>query len=179
VTVLLKECRDIQLRCGSMGYGIVDDPSNVASRTITETEAEYVISEHLLTFKDINGLVEQNVQLRSLVRSLSSQIENQEVEFKEKLEMELKKHTEEAASKVAAVLQRAEEQGNMIEALHASVSLRPGEGIEEITLQVPVGLKHQTHRTLTVMTQVAMYKRLYEEEHNLHLSHTHSSEALA
>lgn len=24
-----------------------------------------------------------------------------------------------------------------------------------------------------------MYKRLYEEEHNLHLSHTHSSEALA
>lgn len=36
--------------------------------------------------------------------------------------MELKKHTEEAASKVAAVLQRAEEQGHMIEALHASVS---------------------------------------------------------
>lgn len=36
--------------------------------------------------------------------------------------MELKKHTEEAGSKVAAVLQRAEEQGNMIESLHASVS---------------------------------------------------------
>ncbi|TKY49466.1 Nuclear-pore anchor [Spatholobus suberectus] len=145
VTVLLKECRDIQLRCGSIGYDIVDDASNNASRTSTETEAEHVISEHLLTFKDINGLVEQNVQLRSLVRSLSGQIENQEVEFKEKLEMELKKHTEKAASKVAAVLQRAEEQGHMIEALHASV---------------------------------AMYKRLYEEEHNLHLSHIHSSEAL-
>ncbi|QCD96134.1 nucleoprotein TPR [Vigna unguiculata] len=146
VTVLLKECRDIQLRCGSMGYDNVDDSSNIASRTITETEAEHVISEQLLTFKDINGLVEQNVQLRSLVRSLSGQIENQEVEFKEKLEMELKKHTEVAASKVAAVLQRAEEQGKMIEALHASV---------------------------------AMYKRLYEEEHNLHLSHNHSSEARA
>ncbi|XP_047158317.1 nuclear-pore anchor [Vigna umbellata] len=146
VTVLLKECRDIQLRCGSMGYDNVDYSSNTASRTITETEAEHVISEHLLTFKDINGLVEQNVQLRSLVRSLSGQIENQEVEFKEKLEMELKKHTEVAASKVAAVLQRAEEQGQMIEALHASV---------------------------------AMYKRLYEEEHNLHLSHNHSSEARA
>ncbi|KAG4947672.1 hypothetical protein JHK87_043679 [Glycine soja] len=146
VTVLLKECRDIQLRCGSMGYDIVDDASNIASRTSRETEAEDVISEHLLTFKDINGLVEQNVQLRSLVRSISGHIENQEVEFKEKLEMELKKHTEESASKVAAVLQRAEEQGHMIEALHASV---------------------------------AMYKRLYEEEHNLHLSHTHSSEALA
>ncbi|KAL5100700.1 hypothetical protein RYX36_005027 [Vicia faba] len=146
VTVLLKECQDIQVRCGSFGNNINAKATNNASRTSTDTEAENVISEHLLTFKDINGLVEQNVQLRSLVRSLSGQLENQEVEFKEKLEMELKKHTEEAASKVAAVLQRAEEQGQMIESLHASV---------------------------------AMYKRLYEEEHSLHLSHTHSSNALA
>lgn len=36
--------------------------------------------------------------------------------------MELKKHTEEAASRVEAVLQRAEEQGQMIESLHTSVS---------------------------------------------------------
>lgn len=36
--------------------------------------------------------------------------------------MELKKHTDEAASQVAAVLQRAEEQGQMIESLHTSVS---------------------------------------------------------
>lgn len=35
-----------------------------------------------LTFKDINGLVEQNIQLRSLVRNLSDQIENKELEFK-------------------------------------------------------------------------------------------------
>lgn len=35
--------------------------------------------------------------------------------------MELKKHTDEAASKVAAVLQRAEDQGRMIESLHTSV----------------------------------------------------------
>ncbi|XP_058765279.1 nuclear-pore anchor-like isoform X1 [Vicia villosa] len=148
VTVLLKECQDIQVRCGSFGNNINANATNIASRTSTNTEAENVISEHLtqLTFKDINGLVEQNVQLRSLVRSLSGQLENQEVEFKDKLEMELKKHTEEAASKVAAVLQRAEEQGQMIESLHASV---------------------------------AMYKRLYEEEHSLHLSHTHSTNALA
>ncbi|KAE9621513.1 putative nucleoprotein TPR/MLP1 [Lupinus albus] len=145
VTVLLKECQDIQLRGGSIGYGIVDDTANINS-TNTETEVEKVISEHLLTFNGINGLVEQNNQLRSLVRSLSVQIEIQEVEFKEKLEMELKKHTEEAASKVEAVLQRAEEQGHMIESLH---------------------------------TSVAMYKRLYEEEHSNNLSHTHSSEALA
>lgn len=43
--------------------------------------------------------------------------------LQEKLEMELKKQTDEAASKVAAVLQRAEEQGIMIESLHTSVSL--------------------------------------------------------
>lgn len=35
-----------------------------------------------LTFKDINGLVEQNVQLRSIVRSLSDQIEDKEAELK-------------------------------------------------------------------------------------------------
>ncbi|KAF7822471.1 nuclear-pore anchor [Senna tora] len=144
VTVLLKECRDIQLRCGSTGFDTVDVAANIASRIPTETDAEKVISEHLLTFKDINGLVEQNVQLRSLARSLSEQIENKEREFKEKLELELKKHTEEAASKVTAVLQRAEEQGRMIESLHSSV---------------------------------AMYKRLYEEEHNLHLAHSNPLEA--
>lgn len=35
-----------------------------------------------LTFKDINGLVQQNAQLRSLVRNLSDQLENREKEFK-------------------------------------------------------------------------------------------------
>lgn len=43
-------------------------------------------------------------------------------DLQEKFEMELKKHTDEAASRVAAVLQRAEEQGHMIESLHSSVS---------------------------------------------------------
>lgn len=38
--------------------------------------------------------------------------------------MDLKKHNDEAASKVAAVMQRAEEQGRMIESLHTSVSLQ-------------------------------------------------------
>lgn len=35
-----------------------------------------------LTFKDINGLVEQNVQLRSLCRNLSDQIEEKDAELK-------------------------------------------------------------------------------------------------
>ncbi|KAI4323302.1 hypothetical protein L6164_022918 [Bauhinia variegata] len=143
VTALLKECRDIQLQGGSIRDDAVNDTANIAFGTSMEFEPEKIISERLLTFNDINGLVEQNVQLRGLVRSLSEQIENKEMDFKVKLEIVLKKHNEEAASKVAAVLQRAEEQGRMIESLH---------------------------------TSVAMYKRLYEEEHNLQLSHAHSSE---
>ncbi|KDO61512.1 hypothetical protein CISIN_1g045447mg [Citrus sinensis] len=145
VTVLLKECRDIQLRCGLSRIEFDDDAVAIADVELApESDAEKIISEHLLTFKDINGLVEQNVQLRSLVRNLSDQIESREMEFKDKLELELKKHTDEAASKVAAVLDRAEEQGRMIESLH---------------------------------TSVAMYKRLYEEEHKLHSSHTQYIEA--
>ncbi|KAK9182042.1 hypothetical protein WN944_025183 [Citrus x changshan-huyou] len=145
VTVLLKECRDIQLRCGLSRIEFDDDAVAIADVEMApESDAEKIISEHLLTFKDINGLVEQNVQLRSLVRNLSDQIESREMEFKDKLELELKKHTDEAASKVAAVLDRAEEQGRMIESLH---------------------------------TSVAMYKRLYEEEHKLHSSHTQYIEA--
>ncbi|KAL0009589.1 hypothetical protein SO802_011091 [Lithocarpus litseifolius] len=143
VTVLLKECRDIQLRCGSTGLDGLDDGTTTVGGTNLESDTEKVISERLLTFKDINGLVEQNVQLRSLVRILSDQAQSREMEFKETFEMELKKHTDEAASKVAAVLQRAEDQGRMIESLH---------------------------------TSVAMYKRLYEEEHELQSSLPQSAE---
>lgn len=145
VTVLLKECRDIQLRCGSSTIEFANDTVAIADvEVVAESDAEKIISERLLTFKDINGLVEQNVQLRSLVRNLSDQIESREMEFKDKLELELKKHTDEVSSKVAAVLDRAEEQGRMIESLH---------------------------------TSVAMYKRLYEEEHKLHASHTQYMDA--
>ncbi|PPS02417.1 hypothetical protein GOBAR_AA18245 [Gossypium barbadense] len=139
VTVLLKECRDIQLRCGSLGQDFAGGDATVAAADMSlEPNADK------LTFKDITGLVEQNVQLRSLVHDLSDQIESKEMEFKEKLELELKKQTDEAASKVAVVLQRAEEQGRMIESLH---------------------------------TSVAMYKKLYEEEHKLHLSYSPAAEA--
>uniref|UniRef100_A0A5B6ZUV8 Putative nuclear-pore anchor isoform X1 n=1 Tax=Davidia involucrata TaxID=16924 RepID=A0A5B6ZUV8_DAVIN len=144
VTVLLKECRDIQLRCGSGGHDYADDVTTIPAVGLnTESDAEAVVSERLLTFKDINGLVEQNVQLRSLVRKLSDLIENREMELQEKFEIELQKHTDEAASKVNTVLARAEEQGRMIESLH---------------------------------TSVAMYKRLYEEEHKLHSSYPCSAE---
>ncbi|PQQ16945.1 nuclear-pore anchor isoform X2 [Prunus yedoensis var. nudiflora] len=144
VTILLKECRDIQLRGTSSGHDSHDYGTVAVVEMNAESDAEIVISENLLTFKDINGLVEQNVQLRSLVRNLSDQLENREMEVKEKFEMELKKHTDEAASRVVAVLQRAEEQGHMIESLHSSV---------------------------------AMYKRLYEEEHKLHSSSPRLAEA--
>ncbi|XP_050941525.1 nuclear-pore anchor-like isoform X2 [Cucumis melo] len=137
VTILLKECRDVQLRCGYEGNDVPENLSIPTPFEINmESDADRVISEYLLTFKDINGLVEQNVQLRSLVRKLSVQLQDTELDFKEKLEAELKRKTQEAASRVEAVLQKVEEQGQMIESLHASV---------------------------------AMYKRLYEEEHKRNL----------
>ncbi|KAF8412623.1 hypothetical protein HHK36_000592 [Tetracentron sinense] len=136
VTVLLKECRDIQLRCGSIGE-VYDDDGTIAPAFEMDEEsgAGKVISERLLTFKDINGLVEQNVHLRSLVRSLSDEIESRNEELREKFEMVIQKQTAEAASKVAAVLKRAEEQGRMIESLHSSVAMYKRLYEEELKLR--------------------------------------------
>nr|XP_027063206.1 nuclear-pore anchor [Coffea arabica] len=124
VSVLLKECRDIQLRGGSVchDYG---DAFMAGSGVSTEDayNAADVIPEQLLAFKDISGLVEQNVQLRRLVHSLSEDIASRETELKEKYEKELQRHTDEAGSKVNAVLARAEEQARMIESLHTSVAM--------------------------------------------------------
>nr|VDD62704.1 unnamed protein product [Brassica oleracea] len=123
VTILLKECRDVQLRCGAAGDEEEDDTQLSDVEMDMESEADKIISEHLLKFKNINGLVEQNVKLRNLVRSLSEQIESRETELKEKYEIDLKKKTDEASSKVAIVLERAEDQCKMIESLHASVAM--------------------------------------------------------
>ncbi|XP_058095907.1 nuclear-pore anchor-like isoform X2 [Magnolia sinica] len=124
VTVLLKECQDTQFRCGAGNQVFPDDfPAAHVVEVDDETEADKVISDRLLTFKDIEGLVEQNVQLRSLVRSLSNQNDQRDVELRESFEMELQKRTDEASSKVAAVLKRSEEQGRMIESLHSSVAM--------------------------------------------------------
>ncbi|KAL1563061.1 nuclear-pore anchor-like [Salvia divinorum] len=124
VSVLLKECRDVQLRCGSVSP-YQDDQliSGISVPVGTESRAENIILDRLLTFKDINGLVEQNVQLRSIVHNLSDQIEDSGAELKEKYEKELQMHNEETVSKVNAVLLRAEEQERMIESLHTSVAM--------------------------------------------------------
>ncbi|KAL2932133.1 Nuclear-pore anchor [Bienertia sinuspersici] len=143
VTILLKECRDVQLRCGLKSQDYMSDDVIPLTEIDEESDTQKVISEHLLSVKDIKGLVEQNAKLRSLVRSFSDDIENKEQQLKEQYEEELQKQKEEAASKVAAVLERAEEQGQMIESLHSSV---------------------------------AMYRRLYEEEHRLRSSQSQSTE---
>ncbi|KAI3935317.1 hypothetical protein MKW92_053400 [Papaver armeniacum] len=114
VTVLLKECRDIQLRCGSTSHM---DPNDYVTNTSMEMTFDSDVE------KDITGLVEQNVQLRSLVRNLSDQNDTRDAELKERFEMEFRKQADDAASKVTAVLNRVEEQGNMIESLHNSVAM--------------------------------------------------------
>ncbi|PIA37605.1 hypothetical protein AQUCO_03000279v1 [Aquilegia coerulea] len=136
VTFLLKECRDIQLRCGSASDVYPDEGVTTISVEMKDvSDTERVISERLLTFKDINELVEQNVKLRSLLRSLSDQNEKRDTELREIFEIELKKQAEEAASKVAAVLDRAEEQGKMIESLHSSVAMYKRLYEEELKLR--------------------------------------------
>ncbi|XXG77177.1 hypothetical protein AAC387_Pa08g1378 [Persea americana] len=139
--VLLKECRDIQVRYGAGSQVYPDDYASTCAVNVgDETDTEKVISEHLLTFKDINGLVEQNVKLRSLVRSLSNQIDQRDTVLKENFEEELQKHKDEAASKVEAVLKRLEEQGRMIESLHSSVAMY--KRLYEEQLKVPPSLPH-------------------------------------
>lgn len=122
VTVLLKECRDIQFRGGSVGP---KNDNSMVSNSLSMFGAESNADDvgRLLSYKDINGLVEQNVQLRGLVRSLTDQIENRESELKEKYEKELQKHVDKATSQVNAVLAKADEQDTMIKSLHASVAM--------------------------------------------------------
>lgn len=125
VTVLLKECTDIQLRFGVGGNaplrGGISSELMEADPEITASDA--VISEHLLTFKDIHGMVEQNSQLRSLVRSLGHQNEEREKELKDAFDLELKKRTDEAARKVSTILKKSEEQSELIASLQGSVGM--------------------------------------------------------
>lgn len=47
MTVLLKECRDIQLRCGSTGLDSLADGTTIG--TNAESDTEKVISERLVS----------------------------------------------------------------------------------------------------------------------------------
>ncbi|XP_008793820.2 nuclear-pore anchor isoform X1 [Phoenix dactylifera] len=124
VTVLLKECQDIQLRCGATPQFPGEKSVTMISVDIDDgTDARNKISEPHMMFKDIHGLVEQNVQLRGLVHSLTSEDEKRDFELRESFQIELQKVTDEATAKVEAVLKRSEEQGHMIESLHSSVAM--------------------------------------------------------
>ncbi|KAG6479091.1 hypothetical protein ZIOFF_062550 [Zingiber officinale] len=121
VTILLKECQDIQVRCGVTSF--YADNTLISSVNIDDPDVGRSTSEYPVSFKDIHGLVEQNVQLRGQVLSLSTEIENKEVDLKDTFEFQLQKITAEATSKVETVLKRSEEQNQMIESLHGSVAM--------------------------------------------------------
>ncbi|CAD6249540.1 unnamed protein product [Miscanthus lutarioriparius] len=123
VAVLLKECQDIQLRCGSslpnVGHGAFSSSlGNVLSNV------EHDIKDNM-SFKDINGLVQQNVQLRNQVHMLSVDLDKRDMELRasESFQIELKKITDDAASRVEKVMKKSEEQAIMIESLHRSVAM--------------------------------------------------------
>ncbi|KAF3793361.1 Nuclear-pore anchor [Nymphaea thermarum] len=107
VTILLKECHDIQVRCGVPSTTLSDNTIGPWGVSIGLQSRMDDNSAHPMSFKDINELVEQNVKLRG----------------REVFEMEMRKREDEAASKVAIVLSRAEEQGHMIESLHTAVGM--------------------------------------------------------
>lgn len=109
VAVLLKECQDIQLRCGSslpnVGYvasssSLVNVLSNVEhdikdnvslillwlslSKTfcITLLSCLTILYSLQMSFKDINGLVQQNVQLRNQIHMLSADLDKKDMELR-------------------------------------------------------------------------------------------------
>lgn len=98
--MLLKECQDIQIRCGgtSLSASItgveddiyVSDPSGQVSNLllqiiiINNSLHPYKVIDIIMqmTFRDINGLVEQNVKLQSQVQRLSAELEKRDEELK-------------------------------------------------------------------------------------------------
>ncbi|KAL6633570.1 hypothetical protein ACP70R_026241 [Stipagrostis hirtigluma subsp. patula] len=121
IAVLLKECQDIQLRCGS-SLPNVRHGSVSASISNDLFSVESSLQDNM-AFKDIKGLVEQNVQLRNQVHMLSADLDKKDMELRETFQVELKKITEAAASRVEKVMKKSEEQAIMIESLHRSVAM--------------------------------------------------------
>ncbi|XP_024540031.1 nuclear-pore anchor [Selaginella moellendorffii] len=124
VAVLLKECLDIQKRFGVGGDDSnMDEASTAGALVPDKSSSDAVISDKLLTFKDIHGLVEHNTKLRALARVLAEQNEKKEQELREEFESRLKGRIDEASEKVAIVLKRAEEQAQIIESLQGTVGM--------------------------------------------------------
>lgn len=121
VAVLLKECQDIQLRCGSslpnVGHGAFATSIGSALSNVEQNVKDN------MAFKDINELVQQNVQLRNQVHMLSDDLDKKDMELRESFQIELKKITDDAASRVEKVMKKSEEQAIMIESLHRSVAM--------------------------------------------------------
>ncbi|MCO5568313.1 hypothetical protein L7F22_022012 [Adiantum nelumboides] len=121
VAVLLKECADIKLRFSGERLEIQKVPEK--GESFSSGKASDVVRDRLLTFKDIHELVEQNSQLRAVVRTLGHQNEECETKLKETFELELKRRTDEAAQKVATIVKKSEEQMQLIATLQGTVGM--------------------------------------------------------
>ncbi|KAG0472196.1 hypothetical protein HPP92_016742 [Vanilla planifolia] len=160
VTVLLKECQDIQLRCGGTPQVYLND-SLTATANLEGglLDTDQVISQQHLNFKDISELVEQNVKLRSLVHKLAADIEKKEAELKDEFQVDLQRIADEAESKVEVVLKRSEEQASMIDSLHSSVAMYKRLYEEEQKFRsyhAPTTTVSSGVGTITVATSVAV-----------------------
>ncbi|CAM6117186.1 unnamed protein product [Calypogeia fissa] len=124
VAGLLKECADVKQRYEAGEWHQNGDAApDFAPSEPDSSAADVVISEKLVSFKDIRGMVEQNSQLRILVRDLAQENEQKEIEMKEFYSAELNRRTEAAANKVAEVMRQYKEKEELIEALQGTVNM--------------------------------------------------------
>lgn len=91
--------------------------------------------------------------------------------LQESFQIELKKITDDAASRVEKVMKKSEEQAIMIESLHRSVCLtyssfkdRKSFCVENITLFAACTMNHKVAYCYSLLLQVAMYRKLCEEQ---------------
>uniref|UniRef100_A0A0D9VKV6 Uncharacterized protein n=1 Tax=Leersia perrieri TaxID=77586 RepID=A0A0D9VKV6_9ORYZ len=109
VTVLLKECQDIQLRSGSslpdVGHGALSTSSSIGM-----SDVENSIHEHM-SFNDINGLVKQNVQLRNQVHSLSADLDKRDMELRVAMYRKLCEEQQKSRSNVEYISNNLQDDG--------------------------------------------------------------------
>ncbi|KAL2641779.1 hypothetical protein R1flu_009366 [Riccia fluitans] len=124
VAGLLKECAEVKQRFEAADWHPNGEPLPYYDTSEPDSSAaDIVISEKLVTFKDIRGMVEQNSQLRVLVRNLAEETEQKEADLKEYFSAELKRRADDAARKVAETLKKYKEKTELVETLQATVSM--------------------------------------------------------
>jgi nucleoprotein TPR len=128
-----------------------DDPTIPADEDLDQVVGETgnvgeVITNSLLLFKNVGDLQAQNQRLMAVVRNLSSQLENEELEYKANMEreqVEAIKEAHEAIQELASTLEREKRHHEKVtqaymkdrEALKAMVAMAERAGVTMVPLE--------------------------------------------